>query len=105
MEQLKSIICIVQRGRADKVVKAALAAGAQGATVFYAWGTGVRQKLGLLGSMLRPEKEVVIIVTHTEQTDGIFEAVVSAGNLDKPGRGFAFVQNVEKAVGFLEKDQ
>lgn len=47
---------IVQRGKAEKVVKAAMEAGAQGATVFYARGTGVRQKLGFVGKLIQPEK-------------------------------------------------
>lgn len=47
MEALKLITCIVQRGKADKAVDAALKAGAEGATTFYARGTGVRQRLFL----------------------------------------------------------
>ena len=42
------ITCIVQRGVADRIISAAHDAGAQGATVFYARGTGVRERLGLL---------------------------------------------------------
>lgn len=102
MEQCELIVCIVQRGEADKVVKAALEKGAQGATIFYARGTGVRERLGILGAFIQPEKEVIIIVTHTGQTEEIFNAMVLAGRLDSPGRGFVFVQKVEKAIGFLE---
>ena len=36
------ITAIVQRGTADRVVQAAQEAGAQGATIFHAHGTGVR---------------------------------------------------------------
>jgi nitrogen regulatory protein PII len=103
MELLEVITCIVQRGEADKVVKSALKAGAQGATIFYARGTGVRQKLGFLGAFIQPEKEVIIIVTHASQTENIFKAIVQSGKLDKPGKGFAFVQKVKKAIGFLEE--
>ncbi len=99
----KVITCIVQRGKGEKVVKGAIAAGAQGATVFYARGTGVRQKLGLLGGLITPEKEVVIVVTQEDKADGIFKAMVLAGELEKPGKGFAFIQAVEKSVGFLSK--
>lgn len=102
MEQIDSITCIVQRGESDKTVKAALNAGAQGATMFYARGTGIRQKLGPLGSLIQPEKEIIIIVVKGDQTEAVFNAVVSAARLDEPGRGFAFVQKIEKAVGFLK---
>ena len=42
------ITCIVQRGMADEIINAAQEAGAQGATVFYARGEGVRERLGIL---------------------------------------------------------
>lgn len=85
------------------MIDCALKTGAQGATVFYARGTGTRQKLGILGSMLSPEKEVILIVTHKEKTEDIFDAIVLAGELDKPGKGFAFIQNVRKAIGFIDE--
>ncbi|MBI4842876.1 MAG: P-II family nitrogen regulator [Nitrospirae bacterium] len=96
------ITCIVQRGKADKIVKSAIKAGAQGATMFYGRGTGVRQKLGFLGTFINPEKEIIFIVTHKETTDAIFEAIISEGELDKPGKGFAFIQIVGRSVGFIE---
>lgn len=102
MAELNLITCIVQRGKADKVVKDAIKSGAEGATVFYARGTGVRQKLGFWGKLITPEKEVILIVTKKKETDAVFEALVKSGGLDKPGRGFAFVHTVDRAVGFLE---
>ncbi len=102
MEQYDSIVCIVEQGKADNVVKAALERGAPGATIFYARGTGVRQKLGIIGSFIKPEKEIIIIITKANQTEEIFHAMVSAGNLDTPGKGFIYVQKVEKAVGFVK---
>lgn len=54
------ITVIVQRGAADKVVRAAQKAGAQGATIFYARGTGVRQRhLGVLGVAVNSERSGV----------------------------------------------
>ena len=46
------ITCIVQRGTGDTIVRAAQDAGAQGATVYYAKGGGIRERLGLLGDEL-----------------------------------------------------
>lgn len=103
-EDTELITCILQRGVADRVVKAAMAAGAAGATMFYARGTGVRQKLGILGNFLSPEKEVVFVVTPRGETNTIFDAMVESGELSTPGRGFIFVQKVERALGFIEAD-
>ena len=96
------ITCVVVRGAADGVVKAAMEAGAQGATTFFARGTGVRQRLGLLGNLISPEKEVVLIVTQPSLTDPVFDAVILAAKLEEPGKGFAWVQKLERAVGFVE---
>jgi len=95
------ITCIVQRGEAEKVVEAALAAGAEGATIYYGRGTGVRQKLGFAGRLIKPEKEIILIVTTIEQTDAVFDAVVNAAELHKEGQGFAFLHKLDRAVGFL----
>lgn len=95
------ITCIVQRGDADKVVDAAIAAGAEGATIYYGRGTGVRQQLGLAGRFIRPEKEIILIVTRLEETDAVFNAVVEAARLENKGQGFAFLHKLDRAVGFL----
>lgn len=95
------ITCIVQRGEANKVIDAAVKAGAEGATIFYGRGTGIREKLGFAGRFIQPEKEIILIVTKREQTDAVFDAVVNAANLTKQGQGFAFLHTLDRAVGFL----
>lgn len=95
------ITCIVQRGEADKVVNAAIEAGAEGATIYYGRGTGVRQKIGFSGLFIKAEKEIILIVTKVAETDAVFNAVVRAAKLDEQGRGFAFLHRLDRAVGFL----
>jgi len=97
------ITCIVQRGEADRVVDAAVDAGAEGVTIYYGRGTGVRQRLGLKGRLIKPEKEIILIVTKREKTDKVFNAVVEAARLSEKGRGFAFLHKIDQAVGFLEE--
>lgn len=95
------ITCIVERGKAESVVEAAIKAGAEGATIYYGRGVGVRQHLGWKGMLVRPEKEVVLIATKVGQTTSVFDAVVEAANLEEPGNGFAFLHKIDRAVGFL----
>lgn len=96
------ITVIVQRGEANKVVKAAISAGAQGATVFFGRGSGVRERIKLLGITINPEKEIILIVTQRNITDKVFTAVVEAGKLKEPGQGFAYIQEVTRCIGFIE---
>jgi|WetSurMetagenome_2_1015567.scaffolds.fasta_scaffold00046_32 nitrogen regulatory protein P-II 1 len=99
--RLDLITCVVQRGKADKVAKAALDAGAGGATIHFARGMGLREKLGLLGLAIVPEKEAVLIVTPETLTKKIFDAVVKAARLDVPGMGIAYVTPVTMAAGHI----
>ncbi len=97
---MRLITCIIQRGKGDAIAKAAMVSGAGGATVFFARGMGLRERLGLLGLAIVPEKEVVMIVSKTEETSKIFAAVVKAGDLTTPGMGIAYVTAIEQVAGF-----
>jgi nitrogen regulatory protein PII len=95
------ITASVQRGMADNVVQAALDAGAQGASIHYAFGRGVRERLGIWGLAVEAEKEVINIVVPINQADRIFESMYIAGNMDTPGMGFMWVTPLEKAATFV----
>ncbi len=95
------ITCIVQRGLADNIIKAAQEAGAQGATTYYAHGSGVRERLGVLGVAIDVEKEVVNIVVASDQVDRIFEKMFLVGKLDTPGKGFMYITPLEKAATYI----
>jgi nitrogen regulatory protein P-II 1 len=97
------VTCIVERGRAERIADEAIRAGAHGVTIYQAQGKGVRERVAQLGHLIDPEKEVILIVTKTEQTQIVFDTVVKAARLDEPGRGFAYIQPVQQAVGFLEE--
>ena len=95
------ITCIVQRGKADEIIQAARETGAQGATTHYARGSGVRERLGVLGVAIDVEKEVINVVVATEQLDRILERMYLAGQLDTPGMGFMYVTPLDKAATYI----
>ncbi|MBT2971001.1 MAG: transcriptional regulator [gamma proteobacterium symbiont of Ctena orbiculata] len=95
------ITASVQRGMADAIVKAAQEAGAQGASIHYAHGRGVRERLGIWGLALEAEKEVINIVVSSDQVDRVFEKMYLAGKMDTPGMGFMWVTPLEKAATFV----
>ena len=98
------ITCIVQRGYGDEIVQAAQHAGSQGATIYFARGTGVRERLGVLRVAVETEKEVIDIVVASDQVDRVFERVFVAGKLDRPGRGIIYVTPLEKAATYIPAD-
>jgi nitrogen regulatory protein P-II 1 len=99
-KKLHLITAVVQHKDGNSVLEAALAAGAHGATYFFAQGTGVRQTLGPKGEDIEVGKRVITIVCETSKTDKVLAAVIKSGRLDQPGQGVAYVQEVVKAVGF-----
>jgi len=101
LTDVQLITCIVQRGLGDTIVHAAQEAGAQGATILYAKGSGVRERLGILGVAVEVEKEVVNIVVSSDQVDTVFNNIYLAGQLDTPGMGFMYVTPLEKAATYI----
>lgn len=102
---LKLVLAIVQRGRADDLVKAAIRAGAPAATVWHGRGQGIRERLGLLGLAIQPEKEIVLTVLEEWLLDPVVAAMVKEGKLDQPGIGIVFVIPVDKAVGMITAEE
>ena len=104
LTDVSMITCVVQRGKAEAVVQAAQDAGAQGATIYYGHGSGIRERLGLLGLAVDVEKEIITILCGDDQLDRIFEKMYFAAELDLPGAGIIYVTQLEKAATFVPKE-
>ncbi|MAH78849.1 MAG: transcriptional regulator [Rickettsiales bacterium] len=98
------ITCVVQNGLADKIVKAASESGSQGATINYARGTGVRDRMGLVGVTIDEQKEVIRIIVSKEQSNRIFEAMFLAGELDTPGKGIMWMSKLDRVATHIPAD-
>ena len=94
-----AIYIIVDLGKAEMVMDAAVEAGARGGTVIKARGKG-QHDLGKLFSMeIEPEREVVLIVSESAQTEKIVTNVRDKLEIDKPGNGIIFCQDVNRIYG------
>lgn len=96
---LELIVTIIPKGQSDKVVAASKRAGAEGGTILYGRGTGIHEHKKLFGLSIEPEKEIVLTLVPEGKTDDVLEAIVEAGQLDKPGTGIGFVLDARKIVG------
>ncbi|KMP11957.1 nitrogen regulatory protein P-II [Candidatus Nitromaritima sp. SCGC AAA799-C22] len=101
LRDVSLITCIVQRGLAEDIIAAAREVGAQGATVNFARGMGIRERLGVLGVSVEVEKEIINIVVSDEQVERVFEKIYLAGNLDTPGMGIMYITPLEKAATYI----
>lgn len=103
MEDIKCIVAIVERGRADKIVEKAKKAGAKGATIIYGRGTGETEAKRFLNIHIESSKEIIIILAGKQVYKPIFNAIVEAGELKKPGTGIVFTLDVEELVGLRHR--
>lgn len=93
------IVSIVRKGWGSTVLEASVKAGAQGGTVLFGRGAGINEQEKIFGMSIEPEKEIVLTITYSDQTDAILEEIVRAAELNDTGRGIAFVLPVDKVVG------
>ncbi len=95
--KLKAVYIIVNAGFADDVVDMAREAGAQGATVINARGTGpVRQEI--MGINVGAEKEMVITLVDGETAERILLAIEEKAGVKTPANGICFIMPVDHAI-------
>ncbi|NLV88368.1 MAG: P-II family nitrogen regulator [Tissierellia bacterium] len=105
MLDVKCIVAIVERGRADKVVNAAKKEGAKGATIFYGRGTGETEAKKFLKLHIESSKEIILILVEREKCKKIIEAMVEAGDIKKPGTGIIFTLEISDLIGLRHRKE
>ena len=101
------VIAVVGRGFSDYVVSAARDAGATGATIIKARGTSDEDQQ-VMGILIQPERDVVLIVVKHEERKKIMKAIVDKTSVIEEGRGVCFSMPIAGQVFGLaraEKDK
>lgn len=93
------ISVIVDKGKAEEVIEAAVRAGSKGGTIINGRGSGIHETSKVFAMDIEPEKEIVIILSEVEATEGIVEAIRETLHIDDPGKGIMYVQNVNRTYG------
>lgn len=102
------IITVINKGFSDYVIDIARSAGASGATIINARGTGVHETDTIFGINIQPEKEVVLILVFKEEREKIMNEICSQAHLDEPGKGLCFsvpVNDVEGINYLIKKNK
>ncbi len=94
-----AITIIVDRGKAEKVIEAATKAGSKGGTIMNGRGSGIHETSTLFSMEIEPQKEIVLILSEREQTEKIVSSIRTEFNIDEPGMGIIYVQDVNRAYG------
>lgn len=91
------VVAVVGRGFSDYVVSAARDAGATGATIIYGRGTS-EEDAQVMGILLQPEREVVLVLVKHEDRKKIMQAIVNKTSIIEEGRGVCFSMPVSGQV-------
>lgn len=99
----QAITVIVDRGKAEEVMDAAVLAGSKGGTIIHARGSGVHETTKLFTMDIEPEKEIVLILTKSDNAQVIASSIQEKLELEKPGNGILIIQDVSKTYGIYEE--
>ena len=99
MTEYELIITVVNRGFADEVMAAARKAGASGGTVVNAKGAGTPELRKFFGTVIQPERELVLILVRHEARRPIMEAIANETGLGSEARGLCFSLPVDSVKG------
>jgi nitrogen regulatory protein PII len=97
--EYNAIFTIVDKGFGEKVVDAATLAGAKGATIINARGSGIHETSKLFSMEIEPEKEIVLILAEKTIVKPIIDSICEELDIEQPGNGVIFVQEVHQTYG------
>ena len=93
------IIVIAEQGYTNLIMDAARSAGAHGGTVIHAKGTRMEAAEKFMGVSLAAEKEIVFIVSKTEEKNAIMQAIMKEAGLESKAKAITFSLPVTDTAG------
>jgi nitrogen regulatory protein P-II 1 len=97
--RFKVILASVKNDITDKIVDAAKDAGATGATIINARGTGIREAKTFFGLSLQAQTDIILFLLEEGHVEKVLKTIGQVGEFDKPGTGIAFVIPVDQVIG------
>ncbi|MGB5985143.1 MAG: P-II family nitrogen regulator [Desulfobacterales bacterium] len=95
----KCILAMVKPNLTDQVVTSAKKAGATGATIIAASGTGAGEAKSFFGLSLDIRTDLILFLVSERIVAQILSAIQEAGRFSEPGTGIAMVLPVEQTAG------
>ncbi|MBU9745544.1 P-II family nitrogen regulator [Lachnospiraceae bacterium ASD3451] len=93
------LLVIANQGYSELVMEAARSAGAAGGTIIHAKGTGMEQAEKFLGVSLASEKEMIFIITKTEEKNQIMQAVMRQAGMQSKAKSIVISLPVTSTAG------
>lgn len=93
------IVVISQQGYTDAIMDAAREAGAYGGTIIHAKGTAGEMANKFMGVTIADEKEIVYIVSKSEEKNAIMKAIMEKAGLNSKAKAICFSLPVSDTAG------
>ncbi len=93
------VVAAVKPDLTDRLVDAAKAAGATGATIVPASGVGSHEAKTFFGLTLEVQTDLILFLLEESLVDTILDTLSTTGRFQDPGTGIAFVLPVGKTAG------
>ena len=93
------LVVIANQGYSNMIMDAAKRAGAGGGTVIHARGTGMERAESFFGVSLASEKEIIFIVSRTNQRSDIMKAVMRDAGMESKAKSIIFSLPVTSTAG------
>ena len=97
--QFKLIMAFVKPSITDNVVDAMKKAGATGATIIPARGTGIHEAKSFFGLSIEDQTDIIVFLVEDHVVENLLEVIQLAGKFNEPGTGIALVMPVDHIAG------
>ena len=102
LSNLVCLTCVTERGKGDSLVKAAINAGAPGATITYGMeSAGAKVDIGLKVAV-NCEKEIIEMTVGSENIEKLVSAIISKAEQENNGDIYFYTRPVPKALTYFE---
>ena len=97
--KFKLIMAFVKPNITDTVVDSMKKAGATGATIVPARGTGMHEAKSFFGLSIEDQTDILVFLVEEHVVEKLMKVIQVAGKFDEPGTGIALVLPVEHIAG------
>ncbi|MBQ9195051.1 MAG: hypothetical protein IJ152_05305 [Bacteroidales bacterium] len=97
-KKFELVVCIVNAGYSENVMKAARSAGARGGSIIRGRGSANPESEEFFGVTIQPDKEIVLVLVSADIKDAVLKAVYKNAGLSTEGVGIAFSLTVSRTT-------
>lgn len=98
----EAIFVVVDKHRGEEVIESAEKYGSKGATIIPGRGSGIHEKGTIFNLIIEPEKDIILMVVESENTNKIIDGIKKDLKIDEPGEGIIFAVGITRATGLIK---